>query len=278
MITGKFFIQVLKKTRLLKYFNLATAVEVNGKQFLIPIAYSIGYNNILRNEVWLSVILKKLGAYLGGDRSFIDVGVNVGQTLLLLKSLYPQTPYYGFEPNPVCVLYANNLIEKNRVVNANIFPFGLSDRNAIVDLIFFLEYNDDSTASVIQGFRKDDVKRLEKVSLFNFDGLPEGKTFRPGIVKIDVEGGELEVIKGMAALIQKERPSIVCEVLPTYGKENVFRLQRQEEFQNIMSAKGYSLYHISGDGETERTDSFYSNANVEACNYLFLPSENDIFS
>ena len=43
-------------------------------------------------------------------KGFIDVGVNVGQTLLKLKSISSEINYLGFEPNPNCVNYLKNLI------------------------------------------------------------------------------------------------------------------------------------------------------------------------
>ena len=37
------------------------------------------------------------------NKKFIDVGVNIGQTLLKLKSVSSEIDYIGFEPNPICV-------------------------------------------------------------------------------------------------------------------------------------------------------------------------------
>jgi len=46
-------------------------------------------------------LLKKI--LLLKDGVFIDIGMNLGQTLIKLKCVDPNIRYFGFEPNPGCV-------------------------------------------------------------------------------------------------------------------------------------------------------------------------------
>lgn len=58
---------------------------------------------------------------------------------------------------------------------------------------------------------------------------------RVGIVKIDVEGAELEVVKSLLNLIERDKPIILIEVLPVHSDENAFRKDRQEELEKIFT-------------------------------------------
>jgi FkbM family methyltransferase len=265
------------KTGLLKHLNLTTDIRVEKKRFSIPLIKKIGFAHCVSQEKWLIELMKTLAPYLRPDKSFIDVGVNVGQTLLVLKTLFPSARYYGFEPNPVCIFYVNELIRRNAIADSTLFPFGLSDKAEIIDLLFFYTDHDDSTATILSGFRSDAVKRHEKVVVFKFDALPERREFKPGIVKIDVEGSEWEVIKGMSSMVREERPCIICEVLPTHHDQRDFRLHRQSFLEEFLSANDYLIYHIRLSGKVERMQAFNGRSKIEESNYLFLPKEQNIF-
>ena len=277
MTVPKQFIRFLHRLRLLRFLNLTTRIHVDKKEVLIPLLYRVGLAHCGSQEQWLLRLMKTLSPYLQDNKSFIDVGVNVGQTLLIAKTLYPHVKYFGFEPNPVCVFYVNELIRKNAITGVTVFPFGLSDREQILDLIFFYHDKDDSTASVISGFRTDEVRRLEKVVVFRYDELENKDGYRPGIIKIDVEGSEWEVIKGMISVISHERPCIICEVLPTYHDQNAFRQRRQSALEQLLSEHKYFIYHIGLSGEIEKIGKFKSQSAIEESNYLFIPQENNIF-
>jgi FkbM family methyltransferase len=218
-------------------------------------------------------IIPELKAFLRNSRSFIDVGVNVGQTLLLLKSVYPEVRYIGFEPNRLCVEYTKKLISLNNIENTTLYPCGLSDETREGDLNFYHRNADDASASLLLGFRTEEVTRRSKISLIRADDLKEWAIIRPGIIKIDVEGFELEVLTGLAQVVADHRPCIICEVLPAYSAHNRFRVQRQESIRTMLMKQDYNLYHISETGAVNVIDGFSVNASIKACNYLFIPNE-----
>jgi FkbM family methyltransferase len=272
------FVHFLHRFRLLKYFQIGTDLHYPKRTFFIPIIKGIGYAHCVGHEVWLLKLIIALESYFLPDKSFVDVGVNVGQTLLLLKSLYPHTRYTGFEPNPVCVEYTRELIRVNNIHHAAIHPVGLSNGNTEAQLNFYHRNPDDSSASVIPEFRAEQVTRRTKISLVRGDELKDWDAIKPGIIKIDVEGSELEVLTGITNVIAVYRPCIICEVLPVYSTDNEFRVQRQESLKNILVKNGYTLYHIDEAGSLQRIDAFSIHATINACNYVFMPEENDVFS
>ena len=97
-------------TILLEKINLTYNITLNKKRIKIPIVSGIGYSTIWTTELWMIDILKIL-LFLK-DGVFIDIGANIGQTLIKLKCVNPDTQYFGFEPNPSCVFYMRELIKK----------------------------------------------------------------------------------------------------------------------------------------------------------------------
>ena len=84
------------------------------------------------------------------EEVLLDVGVNVGQSLIAFKSCYKNN-YYGFEPNPNCLYYLRHLVDRNNFKNVEIIPVGLSSENKLVK--FFSKSDSDSAATIIENLR-----------------------------------------------------------------------------------------------------------------------------
>ena len=138
-----------KGSRAIKYVNLTTVQQIGGTAVVVPLVGRVGFDNLSLTEPWLDAWLLRLFKHRSGV--FVDVGVNVGQTLLKVKTVFPQIPYVGFEPNAVCFHYTQHLLELNRFEKCTLLPVGLSNRTAL--LPFFLRHEHDVAASVVEGFR-----------------------------------------------------------------------------------------------------------------------------
>jgi len=73
--------------------------------------------------------------------------------------------------------------------------------------------------SAFHALRSEEISPPERargaveVETVTLDGFAsESEAGPPDVVKIDVEGAELEVIKGMAALLASKRPLLICEL------------------------------------------------------------------
>jgi FkbM family methyltransferase len=117
--------------------------------------------------------------------------------LLKLKSVNSQVQYVGFEPNPKCIFYVDELIKVNNFENTKLVPVGLMNENSLLELNFFSEAETDSSASLISNFRPNQKTYYSKyVPALNYDSLrlPIDKV---AILKIDVEGAEVFVIEAL---------------------------------------------------------------------------------
>ncbi|MBR9832565.1 FkbM family methyltransferase [bacterium] len=269
---NKFFLKALNKFNLLEKVNVNAPIQLNNKTFLIPVFGKVGYSNLFITEPWMIGLLSKLLPMKSGV--FVDVGVNIGQTLLKLRSVDADVPYIGFEPNPFCVNYSSNLISLNKMKNVQLLPFGVSDNTAIGVLNFFHKGSTDSSASIIADFRPDQkVVHQEFVPLYHqLDIEKVVDLSQVGFLKIDVEGAELEVLQSFQEVLLQSQPIILMEILPVYNSENVQRLERQNKIQKLLKECNYSIFRVNKvDDQVNslvKLENIEIHSNIEFCEYV----------
>lgn len=273
----RILVRILRKLGIIHFFKLSASKKINGRNIRIPILNGIGINNFLQlSEPWMIKVLANL-IEANNTNAFLDVGINIGQTLIKLKSIDPSIEYVGFEPNPICNYYLNALIQENRFQNVECYPVGISDKTEVLDLNLYDDSLTNSSASIIRGFRgNDSILKKTKVPVFRFSALKmELRKF--SLIKIDVEGAELEVLKALRDKIGKDRPIILIEILPVYSIENHFRLKRQNEIEAIVSMLNYKILRVRKEKGSfigvDEISQIGINSNLENCDYIFVPSE-----
>jgi hypothetical protein len=65
-----------------------------------------------------------------------------------------------------------------------------------------------------------------------------------GLIKIDVEGAEWQVLQSLAPLLAAKRPVLLLEILPVYSAENKSRLERQLGVEKVLADGGYKLLRV----------------------------------
>lgn len=264
-------LKILRKLNLLGFFNLSVKV----RNIRIPIIGGIGFGNLRGTEKWMTEIIELL--LNKSNDCFLDVGVNIGQTLIKLKSINRDIEYIGFEPNPLCVFYSERLIKLNKFPNTKIIPAGISNVNQIVSLLFYSDNQSDSSASIVNNFRSvQSVIQEKNIVVLTGDLIKiESKI---SILKIDVEGAELMVIEGLIEILKKDRPYIIIEILPVYSLENQDRLLRQNEILRITKDLDYSIFKIVKKPddtlqELIEISEIPIHSDLTQCDYVFAPNE-----
>jgi FkbM family methyltransferase len=256
--------------RLRRYFLKPDILILDHHKFKIPVN-SAEVSSFELNEIWMIDFLKN---YINiSEGVFLDIGVNLGQTLLKLSTT-KKMEYVGFEPNPHCVSYVNRLIDLNKLKNCKIIPVGLTDWNGVINLQSF-GGNTDSAATIMKNYRPNPIIKEWIVPLFSLDYLENDLALKNiSIIKIDVEGSELEVLKGSIKILKKHLPLIVAEILPVY-KKNSIRHQRQVELEKLLNELGYLMFRIYKNEKKviklEQINEIGVHADLDLCEYLFLP-------
>lgn len=274
-----FFLRILRKLRLLKYFKGRFELSLENKNFEIPVLNGIGMDHFPASEPWMSECIKRLLPMKVGN--FVDVGVNIGQTLLKLRSL-SDCEYVGFEPNQNCIEYVHALIQSNHLNHLTIVPYGISDRDEEGLLHAYFDQSTDSSASLIATFRPESkVMHTTQVSLIGPQTLL-GYLQKPvAIIKIDVEGFEWFVIKGLEQIIARDRPFLLVEILPVYDASGTDRLERQQQIERLLMQNKYVIFRILKNADDsfhqfERIEKIGIHSDLKFCEYLIAPAESEI--
>lgn len=280
-----------------KYIRSAKAII----QYLLVISkrkFIVGGDNYSIKTVYLNQFLKTVirksyyetsldyvfrAVFSIREGPVIDVGANVGQTLIKVLEIEKNRKYIGFEPQISCCFFIDQFIFDNNLNNHVIMPIGLSDGRGITKL--GLRRPNDTTASMIDEYRPEGFYSYHKyipvisgdevLLIFELPAI--------SLVKIDVEGGELEVIRGLSLTIKRHKPYIVFEVLPNYlfatkteldEEISEIRKQRHADTEKEIRAHGYLIYQIQTDNSLKKIDAIKA-ARHHIFNYIAVPEEED---
>jgi FkbM family methyltransferase len=210
--------------------------------------------------------------------AFVDVGANIGQTLLKVKATNSEMDYIGFEPNPACVYYLNELIKANSFERVRIIPVGLSIETGIKKLTFYNDNLDDGSASIINRFRPNNkIYKEENIPVFAYNDLAKSEKFGDiSILKIDVEGAEYEVLTTLSEVVRQNKPTILIEILPVYSLELSERLDRQILIEKMLKDLDYLIFRIFPKKETielRQIAKIGIHSDINHCDYICLPQE-----
>ena len=267
--------RILRRLGQFSRLNRQIDASVGGTSVAVPV--SAGLMAEL-TEPWMLALLRRLMANAPG--AFIDVGVNLGQTLIKVKAIDPGRRYIGFEPNPVCVHYVEELVAANGWSDVRVVPAGLGPQSGIVTLELYNGRSGDSAASIVEGFRPDNVVTFRKtVAILGADDLPDDLLAGPvGLVKIDVEGAEADVIDALTPVIARDRPLISMEILPCYDSSRPERIARQARIEARFTELDYRLLRVlhegrGGDYHLVPIDAIGIHGDLSLCEYVVCPAE-----
>lgn len=145
------------------------------------------------------------------QRTLLDVGANVGTHSVAFARDFRDV--HAFEPNPALWPSFERHVELNKLAKVRLHKVGLGLSDAT--LPFYLTERDNlglGTAAIDQAYDVP-LQQAGTISVVNGDSY----VARHGIddidfVKIDVQGLEMQVIRGLAETLKKHRPYVWMEV------------------------------------------------------------------
>tara|TARA_Y100000591_G_C21836541_1_gene702896 strand:- start:813 stop:1625 length:813 start_codon:yes stop_codon:yes gene_type:complete len=214
----------LKVLNIIKY-KLVRLIEGN------PTLNLFIYNNIK----FLKFFLPHEKDYLGMkklcqnslDKVIIDIGANLGISSMGFRQMGFKNKIYIFEPNPI--IFKKYLVKiKKNYENIILKNIALGNVNKKKD--FFVPYYKNEAIHYFGSFDKkyidNSIKmtfpkvqseirfKKKKINIKKFDNL--NIKIKPHFIKIDVEGFDFFVLKGLSKTIKKYKPILLIE----YNKEN----------------------------------------------------------
>ncbi len=227
------------------------------------------YNEIFNEHTYLQHDIK-----INENAVIFDVGANIGLFSLYIKQNYPTSIIYAFEPSPeIHHILNSNLTEFGQ--SAKTFNIGLADRTTETTFYYYPEF------SVISGFHANQKRDAEIIlSGINCNNKKEVATVinqrlatllpykcqvrtlsniiksekitTIDLLKIDVEGSELAILKGISEDDWCKVKQIVMEVHSKNELDLIMDILKSQSFHIAIEADKrlkdvniYNLYAIS---------------------------------
>ncbi|TWI99243.1 FkbM family methyltransferase [Mucilaginibacter frigoritolerans] len=199
---------------------------------------------ILSSGTYEDEINKLIRVSLKNGENALDIGGNIGlQSIRMSQCVGSTGKVFAFEPlNHLQQKFTRNML-LNKAANVKLFPFALADEEGEADFTIDTNSWNQGTFSLTgqnQGTEKQHV--FIKVA----DNIQEVQDLTSlALIKIDVEGFEFQVLKGLKQTLQKHRPRIIFEYDYHYWLKTGLSI---EECCSFLESFGYQFYQITPVG------------------------------
>ena len=195
-------------------------------------------------------ILRVLERIIVPGMTVIDAGANIGEvSLFVAKRVGPGGRVYSFEPVAELTDRLRRHVSMNGFDNIEVVQSGLSDRAGQAEIYGPAEPFRDGTqhAGLSTLYANSQRGRsLGTIPLTTLDEFVEMRHLpRLDLVKVDVEGAELPVLRGARAVLAEHRPWLVVEVQQETSEAAGYD---QREILAFLGTFGYSFARIGRRG------------------------------
>jgi FkbM family methyltransferase len=191
-------------------------------------------------EVLVAAVYQR---FVTADSKVIDGGTNAGMHLFPLAQLVgPGGKVFGFEPNPEIVARIRQRIERDKLVQIEMFECAISDREGTCGFVLYPDkpaishishdgplhefaHGLQSTQISVRAVRLDDVVK-EHISF----------------IKFDLEGSDFLGLQGASHLLETSRPLVVFE--NGRGKAAAKFHYTPDDFFSFFEQKKYLLFDV----------------------------------
>ncbi len=175
-------------------------------------------------------------AHLDRNGVFYDVGANVGFfTVIGAKLVGSGGSVVAFEPVGVNAALVHRNARLNGFENVDVIEQAVSHRSGTGELVL-AEYSGGSALSTTTP--PPDATSAVDVDLITLDEFVDAGHPPPTLVKIDVEGTEIDVLRGMETILRRDRPVVICEIDDASREGYNSKLMSSIEF---VRAAGYDI-------------------------------------
>ena len=190
----------------------------------------------LKGRKWEPKIAEILTKYCEKSTTAVDMGAYIGtHTMSLVDAVGKTGKVVTFEPQPWAYKGIKKTLSKNKIKNCKVINAGLSDKKGKIQFC-----SDGSGSSSVCTERSPSKKKWSEVYDIPIVTLDSYNLKNVSIMKIDVEGHELNALMGSKKTIEQSKPVIVLEV----WRKRTNRFQKIKEFMDTIN---YKIKHISAD-------------------------------
>ncbi len=190
-------------------------------------------------------ILDYMADYVRPNTAVLDIGANIGIYAIPIAVAFSGVTVHAFEPNNVAVKRLSENSRLNNLKNLKIHSCAVSDRTGESNFYQFDEVTSLSSlscdAAEIHGKPAVCKVKVETVDHFLMDN-PEQKV---SLIKIDVQGSELEVLRGARGVIERNQPVILFEHEDKHFKTSELALKKKNAIAELLDEFGYRPLYLT---------------------------------
>ena len=254
-ITKRYLYFLPRKIRL-KIFNLKKLKlykTITGNYYLPQFALKdLIRNEIIDNKIFDKKVYETAVKYVKDDTIVLDVGANFGQLSVLLSMCKNNVEVYSFEASK----YIFEILKKNvQINNANVRLFhnlvgNETEQELFIKKLNISKFNTYGSNMIEKADTKnDDNPDIEKINSIKIDDILFEK--KVSLMKIDVQGYDLEVLKGSKQTIMRQQMPIIFEYEEDFAKDFNYTFKK---FENFIDEINYKI-----------------SIQIDKSNYLILP-------
>ena len=237
--------------------------------FIKIIGYELkGKKKIIKHNDFDSIINFLLKDKNKVNHIYFDIGANLGQSIKRLKKLNPVSKIHSFEPTPELYKKLEKKFNNDKYVILN--SSGICDTDGYDN---FYTYKHSKVNSFIPIDKKtklwksrvlassstdEDFEKIIKVNFTNIDNYCKNNNITEiDYIKIDTQGKEQEVLKGMLNLIKEQKVSIIeLELIVGFGyKKRISFL----DLERYLIPNGYKLIALDNAGNVISYSNYQTN-------------------
>ncbi len=184
-------------------------------------------------------------SYLRTGDTAVDVGAQIGYlTLVMATAADRTTAVISFEPESSNIARFNANMELNGVTNVTLIEKAVSEHEGMLKLYLSADENAGTHSTVfVEGNVSERFVEIPATTLDAAIGaLGQDHV---DLVKIDVEGGEIDVIKGAERVLEHHRPVVIAELSDALQRA---RGSSCQAFKEYMKDYGYEAFTIADSG------------------------------
>lgn len=234
----------MKKNLLYNNIIYMLKVKKNDKEFYVVGDFSCNwFNASLNNGNWEEETFTIFDYYKNCDKIYLDIGAWIGPTVLYNASNFKTV--YCFEPDPIALERLNKNIEINNYTNIYVIDKALSVRNeeskfggngelgnSMSTLLVGLENNEEffndygrKNQFLPSDVRKQNIINVQNITIETFINDYNIDICEIGLIKMDIEGGEVIVIPAIKNFLLKYKPPLYISFHYVFLKdEEIFKL------------------------------------------------------
>ncbi len=215
--------------------------------------------------------------FLTKNSVFFDIGSNKGEYAYYAEKLINPKNIYLFEPEKKL-----NKQLKAIFSDCQIFDLALSDNKGTHQFKTpLINGVADNCLSSLEVENKEDNETeaiIYEVKTDTLDNFTKERNINPDLIKIDVEGHELSVLKGAENFISKYHPTLIIEIEQRHHKdiniESVFESFKQKGYHCYYYSKKQSqLFLYENKTHLTNTKEYFGKINY-INNYIFIHETN----